>query len=309
LPETPSFLRLKAKRESQSQEELKKAAAEAPKMGFQVYLLSGAAFCGGITMSAMVSMMALFLDEVYHLDVLHVTYVMVGNAVTLVFSGMFIAARVKNCLGLRGAIVAANLFGGCVYIIQSQLHPLGLPVGFYVAGVWLNAVQSSVAGASTGALISEFTDASNRGKVNSLFQLWTNLGRMIGPLIYGQVAHYLDISLCWLIAGIALCMKSLLTFFAKPDKEKPGFSRMQTTYGEKWQDEAGSSDDQAAMGKFVVQLLTKGHYKWVSRRSEVESLLVDLLPELSTENKESYEKQFHELEMAAHDMHTHNCSK
>merc|ERR1712138_279231 len=106
-----------------------------------------------------------------------------------------------------------------------------LSVWFFVVGAWLNSMQSSVAGASTGPLLNEFTVTANRGTINSI-KLCMNLGRMIGPLVYGQVAEY-DINLVWVIAGAALLIKSFLTLFIVPPAEetKVTAKRKQSVYG------------------------------------------------------------------------------
>lgn len=308
LPETPAFLKLKASREESKQESNigvgDRSADAAPKLEWQVYVMSCAAFFGGLTMSAFVSMQAIYLNEVYHLDVLHVTYVSVGSAVTLVLTSLFLSSKVKNALGLRWTVVVANSFGGLLYFFQASCAELGFSVWFFVVAVWLNSAQSSIAGSVTAPLLAEFTTTANRGKVNSTSQLLMNLGRMIGPLVYGQLASF-DISYVWVIAGVALLIKAFLTSFVQPKSAaapKP-IQRANSAYGVDWQDEVGGPEDERAIGKLVSNLLTKGHYKWISRRSEIEGLLEQLLPELSVESKESYEAQFHALEMAAHDIH------
>jgi len=67
-------------------------------------------------------------------------------------------------------------------------------------------------------------------------------------------------------------------------------------YGEDWQDEVGSAEDINSLGKYVADLLTKGHYKWVTRRSDIEGLLAKLLPELDIANQELYDKHVCEIE-------------
>jgi len=87
----------------------------------------------------------------------------------------------------------------------------------------------------------------------------------------------------------------------------PGLlQRQPTMYGEEWKDEVGGPEDFKAIGKYVGELLSKNHYKWISHRSEIESLLEQLLPALSVENKDAYDKQIHDLEMAAH--HLQACA-
>lgn len=300
LPETAAFLRLKAKRESrggQMEDGSPKAAEVKEKLPWQVMMLSAAAFFGGLTMSASVSMQALFLTKTYGLDVLHVTWVSVGSAVTLVLTGMFVSVRVKNLLGLTWTVVVMNTFGGCLYVFMAFCGYRRLDVWFFVVSAWLGSMQSSVAGASTGPLLNEFCDTSNRGRITSTSQMCMNLGRMLGPLTYGHLAQY-NISAVWLVAGAALFMKAFLTAFVQPAKEErqPSIGRRLTMYGPDWADEVGSAEDVSRLGKYVADILTKGHYRWVSRKPEIESLLAKLLPELDVANKELYEKQVCEIE-------------
>merc|ERR1712032_1611933 len=265
LPETPAFLKLQAERDSSSDPELGRDKATAvPKTPWQVWVLSAGAFFGGLTMSAGISMQAVFLSNVYHLDVLHVTYVSVGSAVTLVLTGMFLSARVRNILGTTWTVVVMNSFGGFLYLFMAQCGYNGLNIWFFVVSVWLAAMQSSVAGASTGPLLNAYCETANRGKINSTNQLCTNLGRMLGPLTYGHLAVY-DINLVWIVAGVALFVKAFLTLFIRVQKEEKGptLSKKGTMYGESWEDEVGSSQDEQELGRFVATLLTKGHYKWV----------------------------------------------
>jgi len=65
--------------------------------------------------------------------------------------------------------------------------------------------------------------------------------------------------------------------------------RKPTHYGQDWQNEEGSSKDIEEIGNFVADLLTRRHYKWVSKRADIEQLLDKLLPELETWDKDSYE--------------------
>merc|ERR1712107_141892 len=108
-------------------------------------------------MSAGVSMQAIFLSQVYNLDVLHVTYASVGSAVTLVLTGMFISSRIKNCLGLTWTIVVCNLCGGVLYLFMAECGEKQLNIWFFLGALWLNAVQGSAAGSSTAPLLNEYT--------------------------------------------------------------------------------------------------------------------------------------------------------
>merc|ERR1712061_153613 len=112
--------------------------------------------------------------------------------------------------------------------------------------------------------------------------------------MYGRIAMF-DISNVWVVAGLALMIKGFLTMLVRPKADEPTVSspmqRGATKYGEDWQDELGGLDDEKELGKFVGHLLSRGHYKWITRRSEIESLLERLLPELSVESKDIYDKQ------------------
>jgi len=304
LPETPSFLKLKNARASAAEDASgEKLDVDVPPTPWQVWVLSAAAFFGGLTMSAGVSMQAIFLHQVYELDVLHVTYVSVGSAVALILTGMFISARVKKCLGLKCTIAFSNMLGAGLYLFIAYCGSNKLNIWFLLLAFWLCAIQSSVAGASAGPLLQEFAETSNRGKINSNNQVCMNCGRMVGPLMYGRIAMF-DINYVWVIAGVALVAKALLTLVVQLPKEEPkgGLTKKGSIYGDRWQDEVGSAEDEQAMGKFITNLLSKNHYKWISRRSEIELLLEQLLPALSVESKDVYDKQLHHLEMASHNL-------
>mmetsp|Transcript_107898 Transcript_107898/g.170422 ORF Transcript_107898/g.170422 Transcript_107898/m.170422 type:complete len:517 (-) Transcript_107898:13-1563(-) len=301
LPETPAFIKLKLERDAKSAGDSGAATeqAEVPKIPMQVYVLSAAAFFGGLVMSASVSMQAIFLSQVYELDVLHVTYVSVGTACTMILTGMFVSARVKNCFGLKPTIIGCNMLGGALYMFAAYCGENRINIWFFLIAMWLNSMQSSIAGACTGPLLQGFAETSNRGKINSTNQLCMNFGRMVGPLVYGKVAMS-DINQVWVIAGVAIVIKAFLTIFVKKPEVQaaPALQRKASSYGNEWEDEVGSLEDEKQLGKFVGNLLTKNHYKWISRRSEIEALLEHMLPALSVESKDKYEKQFHDLEMS-----------
>ena len=52
------------------------------------------------------------------------------------------------------------------------------------------------------------------------------------------------------------------------------------------EDEVGTAHDYEQLGRYVGQLLTRRHYRWVSHRQSVYAMLDQLLPELSTDTPE-----------------------
>eukprot|EP00928_Gymnodinium_smaydae_P032098 TRINITY_DN23338_c0_g1_i1.p1 TRINITY_DN23338_c0_g1~~TRINITY_DN23338_c0_g1_i1.p1 ORF type:complete len:529 (-),score=57.33 TRINITY_DN23338_c0_g1_i1:149-1609(-) len=296
LPETPAFEQLREERKLRSGGVDNKADLNVPKPPLQVYVLATAAFCGGLTMSAGVSMQAIFLNSVYDLDVLHVTYVSVGTAVSLVLTGILISRRLKDIFGLTWTIVVCNTLGFFLYIGMAYCGQERVSIWCFLTCLWLNAVQSAASGACTGPLLNEYTETANRGKIMSISQLAMNSGRMVGPMMYGHIADY-DINIVWVIAGVALLVKAFLTSFVRVKTHAP-LERTQSLYGNEWQDEKGTHEDVLAIGKYTSQLLEKGHYKWVSRRSEIETLLERLLPPLDTSNAEVYKEHISMLEMS-----------
>merc|ERR1719446_1117548 len=96
-------------------------------------------------------------------------------------------------------------------------------------------------------------------------------------------------------------MLASLSFMEPVKKESEGeakktLQKRNTTFGELWENETGSEEDVKALGKYVAQLLSDRHYKWVSRRADIEKLLDEILPELKVESRDAYEESFKGLQ-------------
>lgn len=345
LPETPAFLALKKQQaedippspgrtsarimntiapggrrsrnsnvlEDQQSHHGSSSAPETENIPAQVYILSVASFFGGICFSANVSMLAIFLSQIYQLDVLHVTYVSVGSAVVMVLTGTFVSNRVRQLLGgLTNTVCFMYLFSGCCYLFMCYCGVLHWDIGWWLLAMWVSSSCSTVARGSSTPLLMEFTKISNRGKVMSTNQLFANCGRLVGPLLYGYVAQtWGNISLVWGIAGLCSIINGVLAFFVSPpaeDEKVPGavFVRQDgsTLYGDLWEDEVGTAAEVEAMGRFVTELLTARHYKWVSRREEVMALLEKILVEIPVTDENAYEVRICQIEVAARQMST-----
>jgi len=291
LQETPSFLRLKLQ---QQQADLT-GEADAQKstsgqVSWKVHTLGVASFLGGISFSTLSAMFAIFMTEKFAWDVLDVGFSWIACSILILLTNIW----ALPCLRKRINDLQVSVLG-CA-LVGVAMVAFGLADSWISTMIWFGAlsVGHGLRMASSAAVIASFTDNSNRGKIFAYIQVYTNCGRMLGPVLATHLAEFgVGVPFIWTggLAVIAALINLLAGRKCKKEDEAGGrtMKRKPTHYGQDWQNEEGSSKDIEEIGNFVADLLTRRHYKWVSKRADIEQLLDKLLPELETWDKDSYE--------------------
>lgn len=303
LPETPAFLRNKnARKVIEGNSGSPPAGAKVPPV---IHVLGIGFFLGGIAFSTTVSMFAINMNERYHFDPLHVGFTFVGSALIMIATNAWLTTRIQKAIGLHGAAA----FGAAVHCIGlfmfASTSSLYVSLMFFYMGAFGNTIRTS-----TGtAIVGSCTDTSNRGKIFGIMATYMNCGRMVGPLMGGHLAQ-VSVDLPFQLASCAALGTAILFLVAQRMEEfgaprtcsvEPALRKV-SEYGEAWQDEVGRKEDIDALGIYMSNLLTQRHYRWVSRRAEIQSLLEKLLPPLDTGSREEYMAEFDALEKASHAM-------
>lgn len=296
MVETPAFLKMKKQQEEVAKGSGDSTAAQIPPVSCVVHVLGLVTFASNVASQGNLSMYALFYDKVYKFNTLYVGFLFMGSAVFMLLTQILVVPTLRKC-GL--VPIQSSAFGGMIGGIATVL--LGLSQ--FVNNVWascscsfLGSVGGGISMAQQGAVQASFTTVANRGKVFGTVQTYQNLGKIVGPIISTNLATSEFMGRPFVVnGGLSFLSMMLLLCVPRPKEEakKPsGIQRKQSAYGNEWEDEHGSEEDVKAIGLYVSKLLTARHYKWVSRRAEVEALLDHALPELSTSDKESYQKSF-----------------
>mmetsp|Transcript_80755 Transcript_80755/g.224780 ORF Transcript_80755/g.224780 Transcript_80755/m.224780 type:complete len:512 (-) Transcript_80755:99-1634(-) len=295
LVETPAFIR--SKRLGDAETCAGPNPKTAVKVPFGVFVVGGATLLATIGSQSNLSMFALFYQKEYDFSTLYVGFLFMGTASVMLLTNMLIVANLRKCMKPAQMSFLGGIINGCGTIgmgLSGLLEMLSVTIGLQYVGALGGGISSS----QIGAIVAAFTNVDNRGKIFGINQTFQNFGKIIGPIIGTNTAvHGLPgvggfMGLPFVISGgltmVASCgMLASLRF--TPKEEKPPSQRKETTFGEFWQDEEGQPEDVLALGKFVAELLKSRHYRWVTRRAEIECLLGHLLPELKTDDRESYE--------------------
>jgi len=149
--------------------------------------------------------------------------------------------------------------------------------------------------AANGPLTALFCDASNRGAVFAQVQMFTNFGRMVGPVVAGHLAELDAVTLPWYFAG-SCCMLSALMLPVLRRGTAPGTRERRTISGftdllegEVVFDETGTPEDYQRVGEFVGRVLQERNYPWVSHQQAVLEMLDRLLPRLRSSGSDQVE--------------------
>jgi len=240
-------------------------------------------------------MYALFFQQVYDFNTLHVGFLFMSSAVMMMLTQLLIVPRLRKS-GLppiRAASVGGSIGGiGTMALGFSGLNPV---LHTSLVSMFLGSIGSGISMAQTAAVTASFTTVGNRGKIFGIVQTYQNVGKIVGPMLSTNlastglpgIAAFMGLPFI-LNGGLSLVSMGALLFVRTPQTKEP-LQKKPSVYGSEWKDETGSEEDVIAMGKFVTQLLTERHYKWVTRRAEIETILDNLLPELTTTDRESHD--------------------
>eukprot|EP00931_Biecheleriopsis_adriatica_P029382 TRINITY_DN17449_c0_g1_i1.p1 TRINITY_DN17449_c0_g1~~TRINITY_DN17449_c0_g1_i1.p1 ORF type:complete len:539 (+),score=96.96 TRINITY_DN17449_c0_g1_i1:62-1618(+) len=304
LVETPAFLRSKLEADVEK-------GPGSPKKGEQVklpkaiYVVGMAAFSYSMAGQMNLAMYSLFYQKTYDFTPLYIGFVFMGNAVVMLLTNMTIIPQLRKCLVATQMYFGGTLISGIGNIAQGLSSFIG-NVHVSLACLYFGGIGSAVSMSQASAIVATFTDVSNRGKIFGLVQTFQNCGKVIGPMLATNVAVHgifgfpgfygmpmlISGSLIMVAGSTMLASLSFMEPVEKKPEDAPKLQKRNTTFGELWENETGSEEDVKALGKYVAQLLSDRHYKWVSRRADIEKLLDEILPELKVESREAYEESF-----------------
>jgi len=260
-------------------------------------VLGASSFLWGIAFGTRVSMQVVALNAKLGFNALQVGYVYVVFAVMMLCQNMWITPRLQRRFGL----FAVALLGTLVQAVFTVIGFMGTD-NMWCCLLCLTLANSGNAfrTAASGPICASFTDATNRGAIFAQNQMFTNSGRLVGPLIAGNLALHDPTTLPWIFSASCLVASAALLLLMRPpappqpaaDEQPPvlphGLSSLREC-GSLLPDETGSPEDYERVGRFVGDLLTRRHYRWVSRQEAVLQVVDRLLPELRLRGKEQLE--------------------
>merc|ERR1712048_1011261 len=150
-----------------------------------------------------------------------------------------------------------------------------------VASLAVSRMGSNVRSSCAGAFNAAITTPQNRGKVFSTISMFAKLGKLLGPIIAGRLAMIDASVLPFVFSGCSLFLCSLLDAALKPGDDKPDKRLAQVMHVD---DECGHPADYEELGRFIGDLLTERHYKWISHKKATFDLFDKLIPELRPES-------------------------
>mmetsp|Transcript_6149 Transcript_6149/g.18403 ORF Transcript_6149/g.18403 Transcript_6149/m.18403 type:complete len:501 (-) Transcript_6149:139-1641(-) len=297
LPETPSFLRVKAAK-SQATGQAKQPDSKTP-VPRSVYLLGFSQFLGGISFSTLLSMMAIFMLSEYNFDGLRIGFVFMGGSLVMVAVNVWGVAFCKQYFTMAQSIVLGGVANGVGYISFGASSTLPVSLLTLCVAFAGNALR----GANTTAYLGSFSDETNRGSIFGISQVFMNTGRMVGPIVATHLSDWYNVGTPFYLAGTLSFTAAAIVLLVdlRHRKQQPApmqtkLTRRETKFGDQWEDQVGSREDVDALGRFVADLLTKRHYQWVTKRSEIERMLDGLLPELQVSDREAYKLALQNVE-------------
>lgn len=305
MVETPAFLQLQ-RANSEKDPEKASASSASPgqtKVPDAVHIVGVGAFLGAIASSSNLATFSLFYQQKYGLIPLYIGFVFIMVSVSMLLSNMIIVPQLTKKLSpTQSMFIGSSISGSFIICLGlSQTLPVSL------ASMFLATVGGAINASQQSTVVASFSDASNRGKIFGLLQTYSNTGRIIGPIMATHIAGF-GIGRPFLVSGVCTFCAAVvylnvarfadLTAKDKPKDAQPALQRRASAYGDEWQDESGNPEDVARIGNFMADLLTKRHYKWVSRREDIENLLENALPELCVGHRDCYVASFEAVQQS-----------
>eukprot|EP00450_Noctiluca_scintillans_P003708 CAMPEP_0194495426 /NCGR_PEP_ID=MMETSP0253-20130528/13021_1 /TAXON_ID=2966 /ORGANISM="Noctiluca scintillans" /LENGTH=512 /DNA_ID=CAMNT_0039336677 /DNA_START=67 /DNA_END=1605 /DNA_ORIENTATION=+ len=302
LPETPAFLRTKQARKDAAEGKASPNAGEQVKIPLAVHLLGFSNLLMGMGLSTRLSTYAILMKDVFEWSALEIGFNFMAGSLVMMFTNIFICPRITKTLGEAGSLAFGRVLQAIGYVGIAVSGHLWITLVFYA----VVSVGDGINFAMTNAYLANFTHPTNRGAVFGAAAVYLNLGRMLGPVTSTHLASYFGSGTPGAFgAGASFVMAAsvsavgsvipLMVIRLQPQKGKPLLEKRDSAYGDDWVDEEGANQDYEALGRKVAAMLQKKHYKWVSRREEVELFLDTIIPELKTSNKDTYESEWHSV--------------
>lgn len=296
MVETPAFLR--SQQENSSLAKGVSEVREVPAVPYAIHIVGVVSFLGSIASQGNLSVYALFFQKNYAFNTLYMGFLFMGVAVAMLLTNVLIVPQLKKrsmaprqmaCIGGVVSSLGTVSLGASGYLGNLHVSLLAMYTGSIGGGIQMSQFS---------AVVASFTDVLNRGRIFGIVQTYQNCGKILGPIAATHIAvQGLPMMGVSAFMGLPFILNGGLTFVAafgilsarKAAEPKATLTKRLTAFGDSWQDEKGSDEDILAMGRYVSQLLTERHYKWVSRRAEIELIFEQMLPQLETSDRESYE--------------------
>mmetsp|Transcript_54524 Transcript_54524/g.100903 ORF Transcript_54524/g.100903 Transcript_54524/m.100903 type:complete len:466 (-) Transcript_54524:52-1449(-) len=128
-------------------------------------------------------------------------------ALASVFQTIWATPRLMEYFGTWGVAIWGTLVMGVAY---KAAFSWCVGVGPCLTVLLIASCGNSFRQAASGPISAEFADTTNRGSVFAQVQMMTNLGRLLGPLIAGNLALIDPITWPWTVACISCLLSSLL---------------------------------------------------------------------------------------------------
>lgn len=228
-------------------------------------------------------------------DALHVGYFYLVLAVLMLCQNMWITPRLQKQFGAVALAVVGTLAHGlltfCAFALSTGTFSC-------VTCLLIANVGYGTRNATSGTITVRFADDTNRGAVFGQIQMWTNFGRMLGPLIAGSLAVKDPLTLPWAASGLCTLLSAVALVMLRipPDRQpvplrtpmlQEHFSDLEgLNPSMPLEQEIGTRADYERLGQHVGDLLTRRNYRWVSKQEGVFLMLDRLLPELRVTGNE-----------------------
>jgi len=294
LVETPAFLRLKAREAEGPQTTAGGATTTKADVPKAIYVLGFGAFLASIANQGNLSMYALYFSTKFGLSPLYTGFVFVLISISMLQANMMILPLLKK---LVDRPAPRMVIGGCT--LGTFIFCMGFSENLWVslACMYCAMLGSAITSSQQNVVVASLTSDSNRGKIVSTVQLFSNCGKIVGPVCATHLAAWYGPGFPFRFTGCCtLCSAAVMVLVPRfmntdDDQKKQPFilARSETAFGDAWENEVGSEKDANAIGKYVAKLLEDRHYKWLTRREDIERLLDSALPALEIQDRDHYE--------------------
>lgn len=250
------------------------------------YGIALAQFFNGIQIGLTCAMLAISLRDKFGWTALDIGYLGVMSAVITVTATMTFTERAIKIFGAKLTATAGTFVIACGLVVMGLTQKIpGFLVGNAIRSLGMGVRQGSM-----GTVQAAITHFSNRGAVFGRIQMFNQAGQFVGPILGGYIALTDKRRNLWLIPAATTFFSAVILWLVHDHVVKKKtislLDNMNLDSEGPLKDEEGTGEDYANLAEHVGGLLTRGHYRWVSRKEAVYAMLEKLLPELSTDGKD-----------------------
>jgi len=271
-----------------------------------VWVMNVGHFFGKLAYSSFTSMSALFMIEKYGISALEMGFLTLVVALVFVICTAALFSRMNKRFGVFFTASAGTAVFGCGLGLCSLFDSVWVFAIFAVIGV---GVGFGVLAAALTAMVAEFTNASNRGKILGWGNVAGQTGMVVGPIIYGALFE-VDMRYPFLVAAgsAGVCLVIMLALYHRhPRMGMPPKSELQkmsearhlslatmakrSAIADSWEfaPDRVSDGDYARLGRKLGRYWSADNYRWVSGMDDVIMVSVrKMYPRLNTDNYIAY---------------------